>query len=200
MDAPRLRYLEITYFDEDDGSGFQIPQCSEFIDRSETLSGLRCAELDIWPDTVVIGFDESTFRSFTLTVPDVAISQVLSQIPGLLSNVDRLYVTSRYYEYEQLSDEIQWLEFLLPFTAVKALSVQYKLSPHVALALGSVTGDWAAEILPALELLCLEHQPATSVEEFLAVRQAVGHPVTFVGSEWVYRERLGLHARLHVTE
>ena len=108
---------------------------------------------------------------------------MLSQIPGMLSNVDRLYITSRYFEYEQLSDEIPWLEFLLPFPAVKALSVRYKLSPHVALALESVTEDWAAEILPALELLCLEDQPATSVKEFLAARQDVGHPVTFVRSE-----------------
>jgi hypothetical protein len=194
MDAPQLRRLEITYFNEDDGGGFQIPQLSEFIDHSETLSRFGYAELDFWPVTVVISFHESallSFGYFNLSVPDVGISQVLSQIPGMLSNVDRLYITSRYFEYEHLSDEIQWLEFLLPFTAVKALSVQYKLASHVALALESVTEDWAAEILPALELLCLEDQPATSVEEFFAARQDVGRPVTFfVGTEREFRARL----------
>ena len=185
MDAPQLKRLEITYSKEDEGVDFQIPQLSKFLDRSETLSRLRHAELDIWPDPVIIGLDESesfSRRSFSLGIQNVGISQVLSQIPGMLSNVDSLYyVTSTDFEYEQLSDDIQWLELLHSFTAVKALSVQYALAPYIALALKNITGDSAAEILPALELLFLENQSATSVEGFLAARPGRGSPCNLHG-------------------
>jgi hypothetical protein len=189
VDAPQLKCLEITYSDrdEDEGVDFQIPQLSKFIDHSETLSRFKYAELDTWPDSVDAELlDGNKSVSLRLCIQDIWISQALSQISGMLSNMDHLYITSHYFEYEQLSGNIQWLELLHPFNAVKALSVQYKLSPHIALALNSVTEDWAAEILPALEWLYLEHQAATSVEKFLAIRQSV----TFFHCERDFRERL----------
>jgi len=169
---------------------FRIPQLCKFLDLSETLFRFKYAELDIWPDTVNIdlldGSESPSLRCFQLSIRDVWISRVLSQIPGMLSNVDHLYIASHQWEYEDLSGNTEWLELLHPFTAVKALSVQYKLSSHIALALNSVAEDWVAEILPALELLFLEYQEATSVEEFLAARQSV----TFFHSESDFRGRL----------
>jgi hypothetical protein len=189
VDAPQLKCLEITYSDrdEDEGVDFQIPQLSKFIDLSETLSRFKYAEIDVYPDSVDMELlDGSESVSLRFCIQDLWISQALSQIPGMLSNMDHLYIVAHYFEYEQLSGNIQWLELLHPFTAIKALSVQYKLSPHIALALNSITEDWATEILPALEWLYLEHQAVTSVEKFLAAHQSV----TFFQYESDFRERL----------
>ncbi len=79
--------------------------------------------------------------------------------------MDRLVITSEYTEYVGLGDDIRWLQVLRPFITVKALNVLDELSYHVALALNEVTGERAAEVLPALELLCLQNWPAASVKK-----------------------------------
>ncbi len=89
-----------------------------------------------------------------------------------------------------LGPDTLWLELLRPFTAVKALSVQERLSWGVALALKDVTGARAAEVLPALELLCLENRSVTYVNEFVAARQNMGRPVTFIDKVREFQERL----------
>jgi hypothetical protein len=38
------------------------------------------------------------------------------------------------------------------------------------------------KVLPALELLCLEHQPESSIHKYLTLRQDSGYPVTFVNT------------------
>ncbi|KAH8983165.1 hypothetical protein EDB86DRAFT_2834056 [Lactarius hatsudake] len=127
---------------------------------------------------------------FTLSLSTrEGISQVLSQISGMLPRVGVLSICA-YREYGEFGGNLQWLELLRPFTAVKALSVQAKLSRSVALALKDVTGARAAEVLPALELLCLKNRSVTHVKEFVAARQNMGRPVTFVGKIREFQERL----------
>jgi hypothetical protein len=199
IDTPQLKCFQIKYLDEDPSGGVdvEIPQLCKFIDRSETFSQFRCAELDIQHDTeldiqydiVILELDGDRFR---LTIPDGWISQVLNQISGMLSSVDRLDITSwswKYHgRYRYLGDYIQWLELLRPFAAVKALGVQEKLTEHFVYALRL----WGVKVLPALELLCLDGMQVTSVgEEFVAFRRSLGHPVTFVNRR-EFRERLGL--------
>lgn len=73
---------------------------------------------------------------------------------------------------------------------MKALGVQEEHSRRVALALKNVTGARAAEVLPALELLCLENRPVSSVKEFVAARRNVGRPLTFINKGREFRERI----------
>src|SRR6266702_67544 len=186
IDAPQLSRIGIGYLDEDEDVNPQNPQLFKFIDRSEILklSRFRHADLGITPRTAIIElWGQSSL--FTLSARG-GTSQVLGQISGLLSGVDRLSISA----YDGLGPDTLWLELLRPFTAVKALSVQERLSWGVALALKDVTGARAAEVLPALELLCLENRSVTYVNEFVAARQNMGRPVTFVDKVREFQERL----------
>ncbi|KAH9004453.1 hypothetical protein EDB86DRAFT_3071930 [Lactarius hatsudake] len=198
IDAPQLDCLGIDYleyWDEEEIADYQIPQLCKFVDRSEKLklSWFRRMELRIQLNTVSIEFVHGDQPSFQLSIQDEGITQVLGQICGTLSNVDCLFIGSGRTEPDELlGDDIEWLQLLRTLTAVKALCVQDELSHHVALALEHVTWEpeRAAEVLPALELLCLQDWPVASVEKFVAARRNVGCPVTFVKTVRELQDRL----------
>jgi len=211
IDTPWLKCFQIEYlnnFEDVEDVDFEIPQLSKFIDRSEKLSQFSCAELDVQHDTeldlqdvivvVKLGgaaeLDGARFGLIIRDIPEEWIYDVLDQISGILSNVDRLSISSYFWKIHGSDkcpgDCIPWLDLLLPFTAVKALSVQARLSEHAA----SIVSALRAEVLPGLELLCLEYEKVmtTRVEEFVAARRNQGRPVTFVRTMEEFRERLGL--------
>jgi hypothetical protein len=195
INAPQLNCLAIEYmeyWDEEEVADYQIPQLCKFIDRSDKLklSRSRRMDLHIQPNTVKIELVHGDQSSFTLSIQDEGINQVLGQICSILSNVDRLFISSGDIECNELGDEILWLQLLRPFTAVKTLSVQNSLSHHVAFALQHVTGERAAKVLPALEMLCLQNWPMAYVEKFVAARQNVGRPVAFINQMRELQERL----------
>jgi hypothetical protein len=196
IDAPQLDCLEIEYleyWDEEEVADYPIPQLCKFVERSEKLkpSSFRRMDLHIQPNTVTIELVHEGHSSFKLSVQDEGINQVLRQICGMLTNVDRLSISSGVTEYySELGDDILWLQLLRPFTAVKALSVQAGLSRHVVIALKNLTGEMAAEVLPALELLFLQKWPMAYLDKFVAARQDVGHPVTVINKRSEFRERL----------
>ncbi len=191
IDAPRLHCLHIEYL-EHQVTDFQIPQLCKFIDRSEKLklSRFRRADLFVEPFTAVIELVHRGRSSFHLSIQEEAIGQVVNQISAMLSNVDHLFISSDALEDDVLGDGIRWLELFHPFTAVKVLSVDDQLSLHIPLALKNVTGERAAEVLPALELLCLDNESVTSVKKFVAARQSVGRPVTVLNPGSEFKESL----------
>ena len=194
IDTPRLHGIIITYFNQLD---FQVPQLSEFVRRTEHLelaqSRYSQGRMRISSLYVELDFeDEGRRRSgFTLRIsckwPDWQVShlaQILGQFPALVSNVDHLSIDEDDPQLEpgwkDSMDDTDWIELLHPFTAVKKLHGSRQLAQHIALALGSVSGEMITEILPALSSLSLEDQPVRPVEKFLAARQISGHPVNFV--------------------
>jgi len=186
IDAPQIVRFKIWYQDQREDPDFQIPQLCKFIDRSETLKLSRSGR-------VVLSFDDddgaaiSLFRQhqllFTLSIRDDAIGQVVSQISAILSSVDCLSIRQDWGEPVELDRNIPWLELFRPFTTVTTLIVGKAVSFHIPLALNNVAEETAGEVLPALELLCLECEPVASLEPFLAARQNVGRPVTFVSEK-----------------
>ena len=194
IDAPQLYRLGIGYLNRHPHVDPQIAQLCKFIKRSEKLrlSLFRHADLSfisispITPRTTIIKVWGQSF--FTLSIRDEGMGRVLSEIADILSDVDRLFIGSEFQGYSRQASSIQWLELFCPFTAVKSLNVYASLSKHVALALNSVTGTGTAEVLPALELLCLENRKKTSVGRFVAT--CVGRPVIFVNKESEFQERL----------
>jgi hypothetical protein len=190
IDAPQLSFLHIEYLDQDIGTDYQIPELFKFIDRSEILklSCFRRADLVIEAYTAIVELNRGQ-SSFRLLIQEDAVGQVVNQLSALFFNVDRLFITSVMGLAEE-GDGIRWLELLRPFTAVKALSVEHDLSYHIPLALNSLTGERATEVLPALQLLFLENQEVTSIKKFVAARRKVGCPVTFIDDTSEFQERL----------
>ncbi|KAH8976796.1 hypothetical protein EDB86DRAFT_3016231 [Lactarius hatsudake] len=199
IDTPQLNSLRIEYL-EQEVTDFQIPQLSKFFDRSESLkfSRFRHADLSICPDVVIIDLNQRGGSFFHLSVQEDAIGQIFNQIPAMFSNVGSLFIDSKNpndIDPPLLGEGIRWLELLHPFTAVKALRVDCELSGHISLALNGVAEESAAEVLPALELLCLESEPVTAVVRFVAARRNMGRPVTVINERWKFEERF--HA-LHI--
>ncbi|KAH9170292.1 hypothetical protein EDB89DRAFT_1325058 [Lactarius sanguifluus] len=188
IDAPQLDYLRIKYLYQRDFTDFQLPQLHKFFDRSEKFKVSRFIRADLHIDPFLISIELVRCRQslFYLSVQQDAIGQVVSQIPAMHSNVDRLFISS---DCEEIGDRVQWLELFRLFTSVRALSVDCELSWKIALTLKNIT-EGAVEVLPGLELLYLEDQSVESVQKFVAARQNAGRPVTFIDEERVFRERL----------
>src|SRR6266702_326204 len=193
IDTPQLDYLRITYQDWHQ-IDFQIPQLCGFVDRSEKLklSRFRRADILLRSSPVVIELFHLGQSPFRLSIPEGVVGQVVSQLSAMLSNVDCLFINSDSMEGddELIGYGIRWLELFRPFTAVKALSVDDKISRHILFVLSNIAGESAAEVLPALELLCLENELVKFVKEFVAARLNMGRPVTFINEEREFRERL----------
>lgn len=77
-------------------------------------------------------------------------------------------------------DDIDWLQLLRPFSAVKTLHGSKQLAGQIAPALDAFNRDMVTEELPRLVSLSLEGQPMRSVEQFITVRRLSGHPITFI--------------------
>jgi hypothetical protein len=92
--------------------------------------------------------------------------------------------------WEDDIEDSQWLELFRPFVAVKRLYISSDFTPQIATTLQEL-GDSTTEVLPALEMLFFE-EPLPSgpvqedIEEFVATRDFVGHPITI--SSWRRKE------------
>ncbi|KAH9160765.1 hypothetical protein EDB89DRAFT_2235528 [Lactarius sanguifluus] len=192
IDTPQLDCLRMECWED---YNFHIPQLCKLIDRSEKLklSWFGHMDLHIQPYLIIIEIFHGGQSSFKLSVRNIGISQVLGKISHMLSNVDRLFVSMGFPGYGAPSNDIRWLELFHPFTAVTVLCIHDVLSDHFILALKNLTGERAAEVLPALELIYSENVPVASVEDFLATRRNVGRPVTFINKGEEFQEKLGLN-------
>jgi hypothetical protein len=87
-------------------------------------------------------------------------------------------------------DDIEWLQLLRPFSSVQTLFVSREFAGHVSRSLDDIPVVMATELLPALDMLCLEDQPVSSVHKFIAARSESGLPVTTVDTRKAFEERL----------
>jgi hypothetical protein len=86
------------------------------------------------------------------------------------------------------TNDVEWRFFLLQFSTVRTRPTCRQLAWHVALALETlaledITGEMVSEVMPGLELICLEGQPASHVEKFIAAHQLSDRPVTCNGHQ-----------------
>ena len=183
--APRLNSIKIYYLNQ--LVDFQVSQVSRFIDSSETLQQslpMRC-RVTLQPSCV--SFDigatgDKTERWEASPRIDVCIqcqgidwqvsciTQALKQIPTVHSDVVHLTVdwSGPRCQLEDI-DDAEWLNFLRSFTSVQTLYVSGQLAGHIASSLEDTPRAEAAEVLPALNLLCLEDQPVSSVGKLVGV-------------------------------
>ncbi|KAI0270307.1 hypothetical protein BGY98DRAFT_264820 [Russula aff. rugulosa BPL654] len=200
IDAPRLIQLDATFFNDIE---FDTPELIRFVSHSSTFKAL---------DGTVVCFDNQT-ASVRLIIQASGVEyfevQILSRNPDwqlsslaqicttpLFPTTENLFIREEYNQQLAWKDgieNIEWLELLLPFTAVKNLYLSKQFAPRIAPALQEMTVGGTTEVLPTLQNLYLEgFQPSESVEEgierFISARQLTNRPVAI--SVWP-GDRLG---------
>ena len=206
IDSPQLDVIFIYYLDQ--FVDLQAAQVSEFIGRSlgPKLTLVRHAEVTFSSDSVVFEICRHGIRPTPDWRPAATmipcdgidrqvsqIAQVLSQYSATLSNVVHLELKVDELEGDhelEGMDDVEWLHLFHQFSAVQTLYVSWELAGSVALALEDITGEMVAEVLPFLDYIFLEDQPASSIEEFVAARRLSDRPVTVVKTHKEFIERL----------
>ena len=215
IDAPRLRGIWSHYFNQ--LVDFEIPQLWQFIDRSEDLDQPRCCLVYFGSDDVSFRAGLTTKLTTGLNVsklePDEDysckigvqirckgidwqvshIAQALNQISttSVLSNILHFAIDSDSINCgPEDMDDIEWLQLLRPFSSVQTLFVSRELAGHVSRSLENTAATMATEVLPALDMVCLEDQPMTFAHKFISARWESGHSVTTVDTERAFQERL----------
>jgi hypothetical protein len=205
IELPLLRFIVIRYFNQ--LVDFEVPQLSRLVNRSESFKRpMRCIvkfrshrvffrsgaitlvpeSFDVFPYHIEVGIvcEGMEWQVSHLT-------QALSQISATLSNtIDFAVDFDSEIPESEVIDNIEWLQLLSLFSSMRTLFVPKRFAGHVAKALEDFAGVMTAEVLPALDMLCLDRQSMSSVDKFIAVRQDSGLPVIFVNTETELRERI----------
>jgi hypothetical protein len=206
FDCPQLAKIWIIYLNQ--LVDFQVAQLFKFIDRSAgpELALSRHASVQFSSYEVAIldrhglGGYLSPAESGRVWVSILCkeidwqvshMAQVLSHFSVTLSAVVHLYLLEFPSGLQFMGmDHVEWQSLLRQFSTVKTLLVGPKPAVHISLALEDITVEMAAEVLPSLDLIHLEGQPAPSINKFIAVRQLSGRPVTVISTKTEFNERL----------
>jgi len=190
----------------------QVPQLSQFIDRTENLRLDKSKRAE-----VVFHYDHAYFElsgpqgehpSLSLTFLDQGwfnmqvpcVANVLGQLVAMSSSVDHL--SAHGYQEEEPGEEsigmnfTEWLPFFRLFPAVKALHLSGGVAAFIASALEDTPEEMVTDVFPALNLIWLDEddiedgdEPVGSIEQFLSLRQLSGRPVTVVHTEDRFNRR-----------
>jgi len=192
IDAPLLDSIWINFCCR---PTFDIPQLAQFMRRTTGIQALNEAHVDLGLDRVEVRslppmrtFDEkarlriSCTQTYWHRVSSMAPVFTLPCIPM----VEHLYIYGPRDLPPQWQDalwNIQWLEVLRPFPALKNLYISREFARSIATDLQELVRGRETDVLPALESLFLEElQPSGPIQEdvgkFVAARQLSGHPVT----------------------
>jgi hypothetical protein len=208
IDTPRLYLLSTTFFNDID---FNTPELNQFIIRTPTLGAYEEAHLIFNSREAQVKLrpfqpEQSDRRTVEIEILCQGSDWQLSSLTQICTlsfhpflTMENLYVYEGLYSPSNWKDVIEnteWLNLLLPFTAVKNLYLSKQFLPRIAPALQELTGARTTEVLPALEKVLLEgFQSSKPVEEgiaqFIAARQLTNHPVTIsVWDRELRRERV----------
>ncbi len=196
IDAPRFCLLSTTFFNDID---FDTSELTQFISRTSLGGAYDEVRLTFDSLSAMVGLQSRPVQSSQSMIE----AQILCQVPNwqlsflaqicnlplrLLLKMEYLYIYENLYsQHPQLNweddiDFTEWLELLLPFTAVKNLYLSKQFAPRIAPALQELTGDRTTEVLPSLQNIFLEgFLPSEPVQEgirqFISARQLINRPV-----------------------
>jgi hypothetical protein len=192
IDAPFLDSFWITFVHE---IIFDIPQLAQLtrrtpkfqaLNEAHVVTGYYGVQVDSLPPTQ--NFDKKSGLGISCEEYDWQLSNLAQFFTSLFPSV---YVVEHLYIYRPRNvssqwqndmENMQWLEILHPFTAVKKFYVCKEFAQCIAPALQELVGERVTNVLPALENLFLEElEPSGPVQEalghFIAARQLLGRPV-----------------------
>jgi hypothetical protein len=206
INAPLLYKFEMVFHNQ---GGLDVSQITEFIGRVEKFKILDQAEVFLSNEMVNLmlssqketsavncpilsvrsGYDPSEWQFLHL-------AQVDSSFTTLLSSVERLYISEDPHLSPILEDDVEnleWLQLLFPFPAVKDLYLSGVPGLNVARTLGELDEEGVAVVLPALQRVFLEGLPPSeamweAIKPFMVMRQLSGYRVTIGCWEGMWAE------------
>ena len=192
IDTPRLRLLSATFFNDID---FDTQELIRFVSHSSILKApneayvffdSRTASVKLRPQVSIREYFQVIITCREPVWQLSSLAQICTTSFPLLSTTENLFICEQYdlqLDWEDNIENIQWLELLLPFTAVKNLYLSKQFVPRVASALQEIVGDGTTTVLSTLQNLYLEgFEPSESLQEdierFVSARQLTNHPVS----------------------
>jgi len=197
IDAPRLSYAKITFFNQID---FNFARLARFINCTPTLKGRDEAHVQFNDSSANVTLrhrtSQSDYNDLDLSINISceeqdwqlsSIEQVCNSLPPL-SWVEDLYIEPDPHFAPELvwkNDAIEntlWLELLLPFITVKNLYLSKQFAPGIAAALQELVGGRITEFLPNLQNILVNGlEPSGPFQEdigqFIVSRQLSDHPI-----------------------
>ena len=191
IDAPHLRFLSTTFFNQID---FDTPRLAQFINCTPTLRALDSAraQFDNYFAKLSASSPIRNLTNLTIAIsckkPDwqlSSIEQVCNSSLAPLSMVEDFYIEHRYWQTGWKDDAIEntlWLQLLLPFTAVKNLHLSKESAPRIVAALQELIGGRITEVLPSLQNIFVEGLESSGpfqedIGRFVAARRLSGRPI-----------------------
>ena len=187
IDTPHLNTMRITFFNQID---YDTPRLVQFVNRTPKL-GKQSAHVQFNDEIVHVGLSPGTLViAISCREPDWQLSSIEQVCNSLcpLSTIEDLYIEHQYRKLVWKNEAIEntlWLQFLLPFTAVKNLYLSKESAPGIAATLQELVG--IAEVLPILQNVFVKGlEPSgafqKNIGKFVDARQLSGHLIAI--SDW----------------
>lgn len=186
IDAPILSHIYITLFDQ---PVFDTLRLIQFIRRTPKFEAFKEARILFYSDKVevmVSNHNESIILEILCRESDLQLSsltQVCSSPLLPLHTVERLHILENrflLFPWQDDDENTQWLEILLPFTAVKNLYLPVEFAPCIVLVLQELVGESVLDVFPALQNIFLQELGPVqeAIQRLFIARQLSGHPIT----------------------
>jgi hypothetical protein len=189
IDAPRLRYLETTLFND---IVFDTPQLTQFVSRTPIMKALEKARVTFEGNAATVKLSLSgKYGELLVIIPcselDWQVSsmeQVCTSCLPLLPTLD-LHIDGNPHYRQHWQSNVEnalWLQLLHPFASVKNLYLSQEIARRIVPALQELVGDRATDVLPALQNIFLEEGQRSGpvqegIQQVVNVRQATNHPI-----------------------
>ncbi len=192
IDTPQLVNMHINFLNQID---FDCPRLAQFINHTPTLRIHDNAhvQFDDWsssvafptcsnPLEIVISCREPDWQLSTITQVCNSLVHPLSRVKGLyIEGPNRSHFSPSFWMNDAIENS-QWLQLLLPFTAVENLYLSEEFAPGIAAALQKLVGSRITEVLPSLQNIFVEAlEPSGPFQEnighFVAARQLSDRPI-----------------------
>jgi hypothetical protein len=192
--CPRLESVNVEYWD--DLADLQVVQLSTFFDLSlgpgiftlaKARFDIRGVSFDLYP--FMVGTSEN-WRPVKTVLSCQGIHWEGSRVIAALNTFSVLLSNAVHFRLMANSsfslgyvEHLEWLHLFLQFSTVRALYISRQIAEPIASVLKYCSGKVVAKALPSLDLICLEDQPTSYIEKFIAVRKLSGRSVTAVSTE-----------------
>jgi hypothetical protein len=191
IDTPRLLQFDAAFFNDID---FDTPELVRFAGRTSTFNPPNKADVSFDGITASLDLQPQASRAFIHFQVYVicrkpnwqlsSVTQICTTFLPLLSTTENLFISDLHDPPSAWNDGIEnedWLEFLLPFTAVKNLYLPKQFVILIAPVLQEIAASGTTKLLP-LQNLYLEGFQRTGplqkgIAGFISARQLTNRPV-----------------------